>query len=103
MKIITLVAVAALAATPALAASGKKKPHRHHHHQRTQLYVTQDHPGYWRNSHNQYRSMDVYSYDGRLIGRDPARRGLVLPLRPLSETHSARLAPGVLLCSQPQN
>ncbi|MEZ5764523.1 MAG: hypothetical protein R3D69_09870 [Xanthobacteraceae bacterium] len=71
MKIITLVAVAALAATPALAASGKKKPHRHHHHQRTQLYVTQDHPGYWRNSHNQYRSMDVYSYDGRLIGRDP--------------------------------
>lgn len=77
MKIITLVAIAALAATPALAASGKKKPHRHHHQSYgTQLYVTPDHPRHWRDSRNSdlsnyYRSIDVYSYDGRLIGRDP--------------------------------
>lgn len=77
MKIITLVAIAALAATPALAAGGKKKPHHHHHRAHsaqfhgTRLHVTPDHSRHWRNSQNYYRSMDVYSYDGRLIGRDP--------------------------------
>lgn len=70
MKIITLAAIAALAATPAFAASGKKKPH-HHRAYGTQLYVTPDHPRHWHRSQNYYRSMDVYSYDGRLIGRDP--------------------------------
>lgn len=72
MKVITLAAIAALAVTPAFAASGKKKPHRHHHHSYgTQLYVTPDHSRHWHNSRNYYRSMDVYSHDGRLIGRDP--------------------------------
>lgn len=65
MKVLALIAVAALVTTPALA--GKAK-HKHPHHHGTYQRVV---PGDWRHSQNRYDPYAVYSYDGRLIGRDP--------------------------------
>lgn len=65
MKVLALIAVAALVATPALAAKAKNKHHRHHG--AYQRVVPSD----WRHSQNRYDPYAVYSYDGRLIGRDP--------------------------------
>lgn len=68
MKVLALIAVAALVTTPALAAKAKQKHHRHHggYHQ-----VLPGGAGDWRNSGNRYDPYAVYSYDGRPIGRDP--------------------------------
>lgn len=68
MKVLPLIAVAALVTTPALAAQAKQKNHRHHsgYHR-----IAPGSAGDWRNSQNRYDPYNVYSYDGRLIGRDP--------------------------------
>jgi len=66
LKALALVAAAALVTTPALAGKAKQKHHRQHgaYHHRVA-------PGDWRHSRNRYDPYAVYSYDGRLIGRDP--------------------------------
>jgi hypothetical protein len=71
MKIVPIVMLAAIVATPAFAGSMKKK--RMHH---TQGYVMQE-PN-WRGSRAQYRGGEylrgpnVRSPSGRFIGRDPS-------------------------------
>lgn len=67
MKIITAIALAALVATPALAAGGKKKPVRHYHNSYNQM-------GYGDRQFDRYgrESYTVRSYSGRrVVGRDP--------------------------------
>lgn len=73
MKLVPIIALAVLAATPAFAASAKKKrmitqPQGHHLQERD-----------WRDSRNAYRGSrgylrgwDVYSPSGRYVGRDPS-------------------------------
>jgi len=68
MKVLTLIAVAALVTTPALAAQAKQKHQRlHGGYHRVVPGAASD----WRRSNNRYDPYAVYSYDGRLIGRDP--------------------------------
>lgn len=70
MKLVPIVVLAAVVATPAFAAPSKKK----HHH--SYGFSIQE-PG-WRNSRNQSRGSsymrgpDVYSPSGRYVGRDPS-------------------------------
>jgi hypothetical protein len=69
MKIVPIIMLAAIVATPAFA--GPKKKRMHH----SQGYAMQE-PN-WRNSRNQYgggyiRGPNVYSPAGRFIGRDPS-------------------------------
>jgi hypothetical protein len=73
MKIVPIVAIAALVATPAFAAGAKKK----RLHGQSQGYY-QVEPG-WRGARNEYRGggtylrgPNVYSPSGRYIGRDPS-------------------------------
>lgn len=67
--LVSLVAVAVAVATPSLAASKKKKSPRAAQAY-NQMYA---HDGYGPQSRHAFRAdpYDVYSYDGRLIGRDP--------------------------------
>lgn len=68
--IISLVAVAVAVATPALAA-GKKKKSPRHQQSYNQAYLGDDYYGPQNRRGIRIDSYDVYSYDGRLIGRDP--------------------------------
>jgi hypothetical protein len=72
--VISLVAVAVAVATPALAASKKKKMPRHQQPY-NQMYYGDDYGDYYYGPQNRRAirldSYDVYSNDGRLIGRDP--------------------------------
>ncbi|MDQ8729395.1 hypothetical protein [Bradyrhizobium sp. LHD-71] len=71
MKIVPIIALAVLVATPALAASTKKKMPR-----QAQGYYQQERD--WRGSRNMYRGdgylrgPNVYSPSGRFVGRDPS-------------------------------
>jgi len=70
MKIVPIVMLAALVATPAFAGHAKKRTHN------VLPSVSLQEPG-WRNSRNQYRSgyvrgPNVYAPSGRFIGRDPS-------------------------------
>ena len=64
MKYILVILLAAAVATPATAANIKKKQWVYQREQDQQLLVQG-----WRHSRN---SWDVYSPDGRFIGRDPS-------------------------------
>lgn len=68
--VVSLVAVAVAVATPALAASKKKKTPRHQQSY-NQMYQGDDYYGPRNRRGIRVDSYDVYSYDGRLIGRDP--------------------------------
>lgn len=73
MKLVPIIALAVLVATPAFAANAmKKKPSM-----LPQSYFQQESD--WRSSHNQYRAggsylggPSVYSPSGRYVGRDPS-------------------------------
>lgn len=69
MKIIPIIMLAAVVATPAFAGPAKKRIYHHHGYSLMQ-------PN-WHNSRAQYRSgymrgPNVYSPSGRFIGRDPS-------------------------------
>ena len=72
MRLVPIVMLAAIAATPAFAGHAKKKRMPIH----SQGYFLQEHD--WRYSRNQYRGGDylpgpnVYSPAGRYIGSDPS-------------------------------
>jgi hypothetical protein len=71
MKLVAVIAIAALVATPAFAGHAKKKRMPLH----AQGYFLQE-PD-WRYSRNQYRGdylqgPNVYSPSGRFVGRDPS-------------------------------
>ncbi len=73
MRLVPIIALAALAATPAFAGGAKKKKM----HMHSQGYY-QVEPG-WRGARNEYRrgggylrGPNVYSPSGRYIGRDPS-------------------------------
>jgi len=72
MKLVPVIAIAALVATPAFAGHANKKRMPLHSHG----YFQQHHD--WRYSHNQYRrggymrGPNVYSPAGRFVGRDPS-------------------------------
>lgn len=68
--IVSLVAVAVAVATPALAASKKKKSPRHQQSY-NQMYYGDYYYGPRNRRGIRVDSFDVYSYDGRWIGRDP--------------------------------
>ena len=65
MRTIFIIALAAIAATPALAGSGSRKKLRVYHQGHHQY-----HP-YWRHSHN---SWNVYAPGVGVVGRDPDPR-----------------------------
>jgi hypothetical protein len=72
MKLVSVILLATIAATPAFAGHAKKKRMPMH----SQGYFLQDHG--WRYSRNQYRGggylrgPNVYSPSGRYVGRDPS-------------------------------
>jgi hypothetical protein len=70
MKLVPIIVLAAIVATPAFAGHAKKKRMPVH----SQGYYLQEHD--WRYSRNQYRGYlrgpNVYSPSGRFVGRDPS-------------------------------